>query len=69
MGTVIPLGGLQVPDIERRRQTLIDARLARMGELAAARAAVTDLEVQVARLEGGIIELARLIEEPPKEET
>lgn len=64
MGIVTEIGGPKMPDLEQRRQTLIDTRLARMGELAAARAAVTDLEQQVFRLEGGIIELGRLIERP-----
>ena len=69
MAKVIQLGGPKdTSELQQRRQTLIDTRLARMGELAAARAAVSDLETQVARLEGGIIELGRLIE-PPKEET
>lgn len=62
------IGGQPRQQLEQRRQTLIDTRLARMGELAAARDQVTDLEIQVARLEGAIVEAAWMLEQIASEE-
>lgn len=69
------LVGGQAPSrqqLEERRQTLIDTRLARMGELAALRTQATGLETEIARLEGGVIEigqiLAQMAPHPPPEE-
>jgi hypothetical protein len=71
------LGGRKVLDpseVEQRRQTLSDTRLARLGELADAEELVRQKREQVTRLEGGIMALEEVLAmmtppaEPEKEE-
>ena len=67
------IGGRKVLDpseLEQRRQTLSDTRLARLGELADARSQVAVLEQAVTRIEGGIVmldEVLAMMAPPPEE--